>query len=106
MEKAGKEAETAEGEIYERVDGAEAGFDPDCGVVSAWFFEMEKAEVITRVARLTRKRWEENGDKAKEYIGRTHFRNSVMYMRSIVEFSYEICAFKMVICGCKLLPFR
>ena len=60
MEKAGKEAETAEGEIYERVDGAEAGFDPDCGVFSACSVGIEKAEVITS----------ESGETYQEAVGR------------------------------------
>ena len=36
VEETGEEAQTAEGEINEGVDGAETRLDPDCGKVSMW----------------------------------------------------------------------
>lgn len=39
--------------------------------------EFVKAEGIMRVAQLTRQRREEDGNEAEEYIGGTHFRDSI-----------------------------
>ena len=40
VQEAGEEAKTAEGEVDEGVDGAEAGFHPDCGgEVRVWVWD-------------------------------------------------------------------
>lgn len=55
VEEARKETKTAESEVDEGVDGAEAGLDPDCGEVSMWFEDMRVAgthlEVVGRGRR-------------------------------------------------------
>ena len=68
MEHAGQNTETAEGDIDEGVGAAETALYPDC----RWSASRRQNKLPEAGFRHTRKRREEQGEDAQEYIGAAH----------------------------------